>query len=106
MSTLALEAIDVSKRFGDVQALDGVDLTRLDVYVGVSSGAFLAAGLANGISTAEMCRIFITGDAGHVRRGHGRAVGQPVRGTVIAGLELTASSSDLTSRLVSSSTSR
>ncbi|MEP6907880.1 MAG: patatin-like phospholipase family protein [Pseudoxanthomonas sp.] len=43
------------------EALDGLDLTRLDCYVGVSSGAFLAAGLANRMSTAEMCRIFITG---------------------------------------------
>lgn len=55
----ALRALD--------EVLEGIDLTRLDVYVGVSSGAFLAAGLANGIGTAEMCRIFITGDAGHVR---------------------------------------
>ncbi len=55
----ALRALD--------EALDGIDLTRLDVYVGVSSGAFLAAGLANGIGTAEMCRIFITGGNGHVK---------------------------------------
>ncbi|RZA29525.1 MAG: lectin subunit beta [Lysobacteraceae bacterium] len=43
------------------EAMDGLDLTRMDCYVGVSSGAFLAAGLANRMSTAEMCRIFITG---------------------------------------------
>ncbi len=43
------------------EALEGLDLTRLDCYVGVSSGAFLAAGLANRMSTAEMCRIFISG---------------------------------------------
>ncbi len=43
------------------EALEGLDLTRLDCYVGVSSGAFLAAGLANRMSTAEICRIFITG---------------------------------------------
>ncbi len=49
----ALRAID--------EALDGLDLTRLDCYVGVSSGAFLAAGLANRIGTEEMCRGFITG---------------------------------------------
>jgi NTE family protein len=55
----ALRALD--------EALDGIDLTRLDGYVGVSSGAFLAAGLANRISTAEMCRIFITGDSGDVQ---------------------------------------
>jgi len=51
----ALRALDA--------AIEGLDLTRLDVYVGVSSGAFLAAGLANRLSTAEICRIFITGDS-------------------------------------------
>jgi len=45
------------------EAIEGLDLTRLEVYVGVSSGAFLAAGLANRLSTAEMHRIFITGDS-------------------------------------------
>lgn len=50
----ALRAID--------EAIEGIDLTRMDVYVGVSSGAFLAAGLANRIDTAEMCRIFITSE--------------------------------------------
>ncbi|TKR33390.1 lectin subunit beta [Luteimonas gilva] len=54
----ALRALD--------EALDGLDLTRLDCYVGVSSGAFLAAGLANRMSTAEMCRIFITGNSDDV----------------------------------------
>jgi NTE family protein len=44
-------------------SLEGLDLTRLDVYVGVSSGAFLSAGLANGLGTAEMCRIFLTHDS-------------------------------------------
>ncbi len=55
----ALRALD--------EALTGLDLTRLDVYVGVSSGSFLAAGLANGIDTAEMCRIFITGETETVK---------------------------------------
>ena len=45
------------------EACDGLNLTHLDSYVGVSSGAFLAAGLANGMDTASMCRIFITGDS-------------------------------------------
>jgi len=49
----ALRALD--------EAIEGLDLTRLEVYVGVSSGAFLAAGLANRMSTEEMCRVFITG---------------------------------------------
>ncbi|MGO1073707.1 patatin-like phospholipase family protein [Lysobacter sp. CA199] len=54
----ALRALD--------EAIEGLDLTRLDCYVGVSSGAFLAAGLANRMDTAEMCRIFITGDSADV----------------------------------------
>jgi len=44
-------------------SIDGLDLTDLQVYVGVSSGSFLAAGLANGLDTAEMVRIFLTGDS-------------------------------------------
>lgn len=55
----ALRALD--------EALEGLDLTDLDSYVGVSSGAFLAAGLANRMSTADMCRIFITGDSDDAR---------------------------------------
>jgi len=41
------------------EALDGVDFNELDVYVGVSSGGFVAAGLANGIAPAEMYHMFI-----------------------------------------------
>jgi predicted acylesterase/phospholipase RssA len=55
----ALRALD--------EAVDGLDLSRLDCYVGVSSGAFLAAGLANRIGTEEMCRIFLTGDSDDVQ---------------------------------------
>jgi len=40
-------------------ALKGVVLSECDVYVGVSSGAFVAAGLANGISPREMHAMFI-----------------------------------------------
>ncbi|MBV9286272.1 MAG: patatin-like phospholipase family protein [Hyphomicrobiales bacterium] len=36
------------------RALTGLELTGCDVYVGVSSGAFVAALLANGISPSEM----------------------------------------------------
>lgn len=49
------------------EALVGIDFTRLDCYVGVSSGAFLAAGLANRLDTQEMCRIFISGDSDDVQ---------------------------------------
>ncbi len=41
------------------KALKGLALTDLDVYVGVSSGAFIAAGLANGIAPSEMHAMFI-----------------------------------------------
>ncbi len=37
----------------------GVRLAECDVYVGVSSGTFVAAGLANGISPREMHAMFI-----------------------------------------------
>ncbi len=43
-------------------ALDGIDFNRLDVYVGVSSGGFIAAGLANAITPLEMSRMFIESD--------------------------------------------
>lgn len=55
----ALRALDL--------AVEGLDLTRLDIYVGVSSGAFLAAGLANRLGTEEMYRIFISGDSHEAR---------------------------------------
>ncbi len=41
------------------ESIDGLQLHHLDVYVGVSAGAFLAASLANGISCKELCRIFM-----------------------------------------------
>jgi NTE family protein len=42
------------------ESIDGLKLHELDVYVGVSSGALIAASLANRISTAELCRIFMS----------------------------------------------
>lgn len=50
----ALRALEV--------AIEGLDLNRLDVYVGVSSGAVLAASFVNRLSTAEICQIFISGN--------------------------------------------
>jgi len=41
------------------EALDGFQLTGLEMYVGVSSGAMIAAGLANGFDTADMGLVFI-----------------------------------------------
>jgi len=44
------------------EALTGIDLTDCGVYVGVSSGGFLAAGLANGLTPREMHALFIDSD--------------------------------------------
>ncbi len=41
------------------EAVDGLDVNDLDIYVGVSAGSFVAAGLANGIRPLEMVRMFI-----------------------------------------------
>lgn len=41
------------------ESLDGLDLSELDCYVGVSAGSFLAAALANGIRVDEIYRLFI-----------------------------------------------
>jgi NTE family protein len=49
------------------ESIEGLDLRALHAYVGVSSGAFIAAGLANGLDTAEMCRIFVTGESAEVK---------------------------------------
>lgn len=46
------------------EALEGVDLTDLHVYVGVSSGAFINANLANDITTAQMCRAIVSQEPG------------------------------------------
>jgi predicted acylesterase/phospholipase RssA len=40
-------------------SIDNLDCNALDIYVGVSSGSFVAAALANGISPAQMYRLFI-----------------------------------------------
>lgn len=46
------------------ESLDGVDFTRLPVYVGVSAGAFLAANLANHITTAQNVRAIVKDEPG------------------------------------------
>jgi predicted acylesterase/phospholipase RssA len=51
----ALRALD--------EALDGLDFNNLDVYVGVNAGSFVAANLANQITTAQLCRIFVRNEA-------------------------------------------
>lgn len=51
----ALRALD--------EALEGVDFNHLDAYVGVSAGAAVASVLVNQHNTAEICRVFVMGEA-------------------------------------------
>ena len=44
------------------ESLNGIDFTKLQHYVGVSAGGFIAAGLANGIAPRELCASFIEND--------------------------------------------
>jgi NTE family protein len=46
------------------EALPGLDFTDLNAYIGVSAGAFIAAGLANGMTPRRMCAAFIDSDGG------------------------------------------
>jgi predicted acylesterase/phospholipase RssA len=46
------------------EALDGVDLNDLHIYVGVSAGAFISACLANGLTTGQMCRAIVKHEPG------------------------------------------
>ncbi len=43
------------------EALHGIDFNHADVYVGVSAGGFIAAGLVNGFTPHQMSRLFIEG---------------------------------------------
>ena len=51
----ALRALD--------EALEGVNFNHLDVYVGVSSGAVIAALLANQLETGRICHTFISNES-------------------------------------------
>ena len=44
------------------EAIEGLDLNDAAIYVGVSAGGIIAAGLANGITPHQMCRLFIESD--------------------------------------------
>ncbi len=46
------------------EAVEGLDLTACDIYVGVSAGAFVASTLANGQSTALLVRGLVTEEPG------------------------------------------
>ncbi len=48
------------------EAIEGLDFRQLDIYVGVSAGAFVCAGLVNGLSPHEMVRRFIESEDAEV----------------------------------------
>ncbi len=52
----ALRALD--------EAIEGFDFNDLDIYVGVSAGAFIAANLANQLTTGQMCRAIVKPEPG------------------------------------------
>jgi NTE family protein len=52
----ALRALD--------EAIEGLDLNGLDIYVGVSAGAFVGASLANGLTPRQMVRAIVSRDPG------------------------------------------
>lgn len=52
----ALRALD--------EALDGIDLNNIPIYVGVSAGAFISSCLANGITTGQLCRAIVKPEPG------------------------------------------
>jgi predicted acylesterase/phospholipase RssA len=51
------------------EALIGLDLNDMDVYVGVSAGSFITAGLANQLTPREIYRLFIDNDSAARRQG-------------------------------------
>src|SRR5689334_6043179 len=63
------------------EAIDGLDLNDADIYVGISAGGIIAAGLANGITPHEMCRLFIESDIdGHDQSFHPELLLKPAWG--------------------------
>ncbi|HJV83158.1 patatin-like phospholipase family protein [Noviherbaspirillum sp.] len=46
------------------ESIEGLDLNDAAIYVGISAGGIIAAGLANGITPHDMCRLFVESDAG------------------------------------------
>jgi predicted acylesterase/phospholipase RssA len=46
------------------EAIEGLDLNDLHIYVGVSAGAFITSCLANNLSTAQMCRAIVKPEPG------------------------------------------
>jgi len=50
------------------ESLDGLNLNDMDIYVGVSAGSFITAGLANQLTPTEIYRLFIDNDSRGTRK--------------------------------------
>lgn len=48
------------------EALEGADFSAFDIYVGVSSGAFISAAVANGLGPATLARMLVDNDTNEV----------------------------------------
>ncbi len=48
------------------EALDGLDFSEIEVFVGVSSGGFIAAALANGMTPGKLARMLVENDTEEV----------------------------------------
>ena len=62
------------------EALEGLDFNKFDIYVGVSAGSFITAGLANNITPNEIFKLFIenrAADKGIAKRGGGKETLRP-----------------------------
>ncbi|MBW2726232.1 MAG: patatin-like phospholipase family protein [Deltaproteobacteria bacterium] len=46
------------------EAIEGVDFNDLDIYVGVSAGAFISSCLANNLATDQLCRAIVKHEPG------------------------------------------
>lgn len=51
------------------ESLDGLNLNDMDIYVGVSAGSFITAGLANQLTPTEIYRLFIDNDSRGKKQG-------------------------------------
>lgn len=48
------------------ESIEGLDANGASIYVGISAGGIIAAGLANGITPHEMCQLFVESDTRHL----------------------------------------
>ncbi len=55
---------EIGALFALSEALEGLDFNEMDLYAGVSAGAFVSACLANGLTPDQMCRAIVRPEPG------------------------------------------